>query len=449
MFGENLAALFLLYARPVAAMSRILDRGRLFFAILAALAVSALVHMPDMRVATPGQLTPEMKASIEQMRKLAQEAAKSNKQSTPDTQSDDDEADAGPKAPAAVLFFESAASSWIGMQPGGFIAPLGALAIAFIPVIVFVRAAAGFGSFSVLMRRDYLALLMCMLFIWAAAYLPVGAVVAFLPQTKSVAIGIYVAGAVYFTVMAALGLRTMLGIDYPPALGLAAVGCVGGVLGLAVYDVAGSLRYYAMSPFLLYYAYMLFASDMRSLGDGLRSRQHMRRQLEISTNNPRDADAHYQLGLIYQNRRQYTEAISRFRRAIEIDPKEADPHFQLGRIARQQKRVDEAIGYLKTAVALDDKLSQNDVWRELGAAHLDAGNVQEAGPALAKFIERRPYDPEGLYYYGKALATVGRNADAKEMFDRAIEAVKTMPSHRRAEVRQWGRAAKTELAKVK
>jgi tetratricopeptide (TPR) repeat protein len=198
----------------------------------------------------------------------------------------------------------------------------------------------------------------------------------------------------------------------------------------------------------LYYAYMLFASDARALGDGLRQRQHLRQQLEISTTNPRDADAHYQLGLIYQKRRQYTEAISRFKRAVEIDPKEADPHFQLGCIARVQKRVDDAIGYLTTAAALDDKLSQSDVWRELGAAYFEAGRTEEAAAALLKFSDRRPYDPEGLYWYGRTLAKLGRGGEAREMFERAIEAVKTMPRHRRAEVREWGSASKSELRKV-
>jgi tetratricopeptide (TPR) repeat protein len=46
----------------------------------------------------------------------------------------------------------------------------------------------------------------------------------------------------------------------------------------------------------------------------------MRRQLEMATVNPHDADPHYRLVLIYQQRRQYSEAIRRFERAVEIDP---------------------------------------------------------------------------------------------------------------------------------
>jgi tetratricopeptide (TPR) repeat protein len=455
LFGENVAALFLLYVRPVAAISRILDHGRMWFAIVAALGVSVLVHLPESRM-TPS-MSPEMRrpATNRDGAREEERAAKGGtaKRAQADHDEDRDETrdetrDEEPKTSIAVGIIALAALRWIELFPGGFIAPIGALAVVFLPVVVFARAVSGFGSFSVLMRRDYSTMLMCMLFAWAAAYLPVAAVLFIVTGMGPWIMAIYAAGAAYFTVLAALGLRTMLGINFAPAAGLAAVGSIGAILGLAVYDVAGPLRYYAMSPFLLYYAYMLFASDVRSLGDGLRSRQHLRQQLEIATNNPRDADAHYQLGLIYQNRRQYTEAIARFKRAVEIDPAEADPHFQLGRIAREQKRVEEAVGYLSKAATLDDKLGQSDVWRELGAAYFQAGKLEEAAAALAKYTDRRPYDPEGLYWYAKTLASLGRGGEAREMFERAIEAVKTMPPHRRAEVRTWGSAAKGELRKV-
>jgi Flp pilus assembly protein TadD len=454
LFGENLAALFLLYARPVAAISRILDRGRLWFAIVAALLASALVHLPESRMAPPIPLGAHRPSTTRPAPADEDRDAKGTAggaQATHDKDQDEDsgeDRDDGPRTPVAVGIIALAALRWIELLPGSFIAPIGALAIVFLPLVVCVRAASGFGSFSVLMRRDYSTLLMCMLFAWAAAYLPVALAIFVVTGIGPWLMAFYFAGGVYFVVLAALGLRTMLGVNFAPAAGLAVVGSIGAILGLAIYEVAGPLRSYVMSPFLLYYAYMLFASDMRSLGDGLRSRQHLRSQLEIATNNPRDADAHYQLGLIYRNRRQYTEAIARFKHAVEIDPAEADPHFQLGRIAREQKRIEEAIGYLTTAASLDDKLGQSDVWRELGAAYFQAGKMEEAAAALQKFTDRRPYDPEGLYWYGKTLATQGRGAEAREMFERAMEAVKTMPRHRRAEVRTWGSQAKSELRRT-
>ena len=146
--------------------------------------------------------------------------------------------------------------------------------------------------------------------------------------------------------------------------------------------------------------------------------------------NPRDAGAHYQLGLIYQYRRQYAEAISRFEKAIQIADDETDAHFQLGRIAREQGRLQDAINYFNTVLEQDAKHAHNE----------------DAKEALAKFIDRRPYDPEGLYYNGKTLEQLGQREEAREMFNRCVEAVKTMPSYRYREQRKWDKLARDRLA---
>ncbi len=392
LFGENVAALFLLYVRPMAAISRILDHGRLWFAIVAALATSILLT------------------------------------NAPVTASD-------------------GSQRFVSHGVFQYVAPLLEMAVLVVPTLVLFHAIRGFGSFSVLMGRDYAPLLMCALMASTAAFLPLAIARWFLTD---VSIGIVIVSCcmAFFGLLLSLIVRTIYGTGWGAAIGttvLAAVATFGGVL---LMTVVRPLLYFLGSPMILVLLYFAFGSRLRSLGDGLRSRQHLRNQLEIATNNPRDADAHYQLGLIYQNRRQYTEAVARFKRAVEIDPAEADPHFQLGRIAREQKRIEEAIGYLTKAASLDDKLGQSDVWRELGAAYFQVGKMQEAAAALGKYTDRRPYDPEGLYWYGKSLASEGRGGEAREMFERAIEAVKTMPRHRRAEVRRWGSAAKGELRKL-
>lgn len=341
---------------------------------------------------------------------------------------------AGVRVNGTVL--ADAFAGWIGFS---WLAPLMATAVVFVPAIIVVRAVAGFGSFGVLMSRDYLSLLLCCLMCWAAAYFPfviLGLV--FGPLTL-------IAANVYFAVLAAFGIRTVFGIGFGAAMGLSLLGCVAAVFGIALTDFAGPLKYYVMSPFLLYYAYSMFGSDVRSLGEGLRSRQHFQQQLEIATTNPRDADAHYQLGLIYQKRRQYSEAISRFQKAVEIDPSESEAQFQLGRLWREQGRFDDAIRHLKIAGELNDKLASNEVWRELGAAYFGASRFEEALAALEKYTQRRSYDPEGLYWYGKTLAALGRAAEARAAFEQCVEAVDTMPKHRRAEVRKWKGLAKGEL----
>ena len=397
MLGENLIAFFLLYVRPAAAISRILDRGRLWFAIVAALVVSFAEH-------------------------------------------------AGITRQLGLLDF-LLAPIWrfIAYLPGERFAPLLAVAVAFVPALILLRTVTGHGSFSTLMQANYAQISMCALMVWAAAYLPVAAI-----EIAGFDFGPipHIVASAYFTILMAIVVRSAFGAGWAMAIGSAAVAWCIAVAACALGGVVGHLGGYLMSPLVLFYLYYMFSSDVRGLGDALRSRQHFRQQLEIATNNPRDADAHYQLGLIHQKRHQYSEAAARFKRAVEIDPNEADPHFQLGRIARLQKRPDEALQELKTAASLDEKLSQGDVVRELGAAYFESGKIDEAAAALEKFVNRREYDPEGLYWYGRTLAQLGRKGEAKEMFQRAIEAVKTMPRHRRAETRVWGSQSKTELRKL-
>src|ERR1043166_5302939 len=111
MVRDNIAALFLLYARPLNAISRILDHGRLWLAIGAAMCVSLLLHASDagVRPATP-----------------------------------------------ATGMLEGALLRFLSYEPGSYVAPLGAVAIVLAPAILAVRAVSGFGSFGVLMRSDYL-----------------------------------------------------------------------------------------------------------------------------------------------------------------------------------------------------------------------------------------------------------------------------------------------------
>ncbi len=167
--------------------------------------------------------------------------------------------------------------------------------------------------------------------------------------------------------------------------------------------------------------------------------------MEAATINPRDASAHYQLGLIYQYRRQYAEAISRFQKAVEIAHDETEAHFQLGRIAREQNRLQDAINHFGIVLEQDDKHSHSEIWREIGATYLGASMFAEAKDALAKFIDRRPYDPEGLYYYGKTLEQLEQRDEAREVFARCVEAVKTMPSYRYREQRKWDKLARDRL----
>jgi len=188
-----------------------------------------------------------------------------------------------------------------------------------------------------------------------------------------------------------------------------------------LFGILGPFLYYLASPLFLFFLYYLFQnSDLRSFGEGLRSRQHFQQQLEISTTNPHDADAHYQLGLIYQKRRQYSDAIARFQHSIEIDPEQSDGHFQLGRIAatKVDSRMRFGISKKQPPSMTSFRLA---MFAGTGASYLGANRLEEARAALANSSNAGLRS--GRLVLVRETLNVGQSGEAHAAFGRSIEAL--------------------------
>jgi tetratricopeptide (TPR) repeat protein len=191
------------------------------------------------------------------------------------------------------------------------------------------------------------------------------------------------------------------------------------------------------SPFILLIVFLLLRGYFSGIVSNQRARAAFKQNLEAATINPRDSSAHYNLGLIHQQRGELNEARERFQRAIEIDADELDAHYQLGRIARAQNRPAEAIGHFEQVVQRDQAHAQNEIWREIGATYLAAGQFGDARNALEKFLERRTNDPEGLYLIGRAFAGLGDQQEANSSMQACIDAVKTAPAYKYRTEKRW------------
>jgi tetratricopeptide (TPR) repeat protein len=191
------------------------------------------------------------------------------------------------------------------------------------------------------------------------------------------------------------------------------------------------------SPFILLMLFLLLRGYFTGIVSNQRARAAFKQNLEAATINPRDSSAHYNLGLIHQNRGELDQARERFQRAIDIDQDEVDAHYQLGRIARAQNRLAEAISHFEQVVQRDQFHAQNEIWRETGATYNAAGQFSDARDALEKFLDRRPNDPEGLYLMGRAYAGLGDNQEAATSMQACIEAVKTAPAYKYRTEKRW------------
>jgi tetratricopeptide (TPR) repeat protein len=191
------------------------------------------------------------------------------------------------------------------------------------------------------------------------------------------------------------------------------------------------------STFLLLIQLMLLRGYFSDIMGTQRAKAAFKQNLESATLNPADASAHYNLGLIHQSRGELDQARERFERALQIDDGEIDASFQLGRIARQQKRYADAIHNFEHVVARDPAHSQYEVWREVAATYIAAGQFEDARTALEQFLEHRPSDPEGLYLMGRAHAGLGHKREATNLMQACIEAVKTAPAYKYRASKRW------------
>ncbi|MFN0105849.1 MAG: tetratricopeptide repeat protein [Bryobacteraceae bacterium] len=422
MLGAQFRALFLFYVNPRKAASAVLDHGKLLFAVVAAVVVSLAISTAATAVES-AEFTGLMEsqaaimitdqATFEQFRAAQQSAARQLR----------------------GRYFATGVKGLL------------VLAAVFVPLSILLLAAWDhLGGGMTILFRDYMPALAGLLFAWTAAHLPF-AVLWWSPlASPPMAVPLQLGGLLFFLLLASQVLATVTGASLSHSASAAVAGVAASAGASLFFANSSGLLYMLASPWVLFYGYRMFGGDIAALGGGLSERQNFKRQLELATINPRDADAHYQLGLIYVQRRLPAEAEERFRRALEIDPNEPDALFQLGRLLRQQEgRGEEARQLLERGAALDPKLSSHEVWRELGAIALSAGRLDEALKHLSHYAAVREYDPEGLVLYGQALNAAQRPAEAKAAFEQAIESVKGAPKFRRRELSRWESQARQEL----
>jgi tetratricopeptide (TPR) repeat protein len=353
------------------------------------------------------------------------------------------------------LLFASLAALAVGLLEGGaipvrfsFYTPLLVLAIAYVPGVLLLSVLLGrLGSVGMVFQRDYATLLTCTAMAWAASQIPFLAAAQVLPVEVLVWAALACVG--YFAVLMFFAVRTVFGTGNGVAAGVISLSWLPLVVLALLWGPLSMILRWVASPFFLFFAWYYLGSEFQGLGAGFRSRQNFQRMLEAAAVNPHDADAQYQLGLIYQQRRRYADAMQRFQNAVAIDPTETDAHFQLGRIAMEQGRVADAIAYFETVLKQDERHSSSEIHRDLGSACLAAGRLEEARRELAIYTDRREYDPEGLYCYGQVLERFGNPAAARALYVRAVEAARTAPRYRRRITAQWSRLAQKQLGRLR
>lgn len=447
---ENLKLLFQLYFRPLSTMSDIMDRANWSAAAIIFLIISAgfnfFVNSQILRGYAVSQYDYYLQSYNERTeRNLAEQFSAEELREA--------EIIANQEIGNEKLPFPLIGKNvfWLFNFEGWFFSTLLLLTIFYVPLTILLTTIfGGLGRFGVNFQNSYATLSTCAMMAWSAAHLPF-TIAAILLSSQSVApqryLGFWVASGILFGIFMVFALRVVFGVSYAAAVSTIAVSWLGFSPGIWIFRFVSPFLF---SPFLLIMAYSYFGRSVmhagQGFGDTFRRRQDFKRYLDIATINPRDADAHVQLGLIYKQRRQNDKAFEHFQKAYEIDKSEPDANFELGKIHRERGDLQLALDHFTIVLEQNDKHSLNEIWREIGVTYFNAGMFDEAENMLETFLERRPYDPEGLYFYGKVLQKKGKVEKAEENFKESIEAVKSSPPFRRSELRKWSKLAEKELS---
>jgi len=140
---------------------------------------------------------------------------------------------------------------------------------------------------------------------------------------------------------------------------------------------------------------------------------------EILARDSLDVGVRITQGVILYNAKRYPEAQSAFRKVLGGNPKDATAHYYLGRIAYDQKDYAGATAEMQAATRLDSKLAS--AWVYCGVLSVRAGDEKKAFFSFKQAIGTAPQTTGGLdYLLGYAYAETDSYARALAAYQQAL-----------------------------
>ena len=145
------------------------------------------------------------------------------------------------------------------------------------------------------------------------------------------------------------------------------------------------------------YEYYNRGIDYAGQGNFSQAVSEYTKAIEIDSN---FADAYYNRGIAYYNQRNLPQAISDFTKVIEINPNYAKAYCNRGVAYDDQGNFSQGISDYTKAIEIDPNLA--DAYNDRAADYLDQGNFSQAISDSGKAIEINPNYPNA--YYNRGIA---------------------------------------------
>lgn len=311
------------------------------------------------------------------------------------------------------------------------------LAFIYIPAVILVaNAMFGDGVGFSISGSEYRSHLSALFPLWGLLFLVAAPLQWLIPHfliigIVEISIGILIRSLllVFYTLWA---VKQLNAISYSQALGVLAISC----FTFPVYYLFAAY-WIAIPIFLLILLIFWTLRGMRRRQIAGRKTQDVRRYLQMLTENPQDADAHYQLGLIHWNRKCLDAAQDYFSRAIKLDPQKPEYHYWLGRTHELQNNWRLAMNHYEETYRLNPEYGQGSLYREAGKGYLHAGNVEKGREFLDLFLSRHSSDIEGRYWFAVAMKQVGDVEQMRFHLNVIREQARSSPGLFKKHNREW------------
>jgi tetratricopeptide (TPR) repeat protein len=156
--------------------------------------------------------------------------------------------------------------------------------------------------------------------------------------------------------------------------------------------------------------------DYWRLGQTDQAITEFRKAIEI---NPNEAKAHSYLGNAYAEKGQTDQASIEYRIAIKIDPNDAVVHGNIGFGYDRQGKIDQAITEYRRVIEINP--NSTEAHFNLGAAYDEKGQTDDAISEYLRVIEINPNDAGAHFNLGFAYDKKGQTDDAISEYLRVIE----------------------------
>ena len=148
---------------------------------------------------------------------------------------------------------------------------------------------------------------------------------------------------------------------------------------------------------------------------------------------PKNADAHNFMGLIFMSQSDYQQAADHLREAVRLNPFFTDAHNNLGAVYREMKQYDRSLAELQTALKDKTYRTPEKIQLNLGNLYFDQGVMSEAVRWYEQAVGTSPGYVRGHLALGAAYQKSGRGEQAAQEFRKVIELAPGTPEATRAQ----------------